>query len=254
MNNAPIRGFRLGIERIDRVEKELYRKLPHESLIYYGDRKKLSVRRQKPRRGDRLCRSGRQAADRPRRQTDRRRLQRRDGDGDRSPEAELRAAAGRARTGRKSRRRRWHRAAGDRNSGDGGDAERPSVPRNVATLCRPGENLTQVGEGFVELVESNREQTPEALARVNKLLRPMLDAGADQSLGCTHYPFLAAHAPGNRGTAGQPGESGGGDRTAGRGPAARWLQAEPELPSTIMTSADETYRQRLIAKASRYGR
>mgnify|MGYP001009548754 CR=1 FL=1 len=41
--------------------------------------------------------------------------------------------------------------------------------------------LTQVGEGFVELVESNREQTPEALARVDKLLRPMLDAGADQS-------------------------------------------------------------------------
>ena len=114
--------------------------------------------------------------------------------------------------------------------------------------------LTQVGEGFVELVESNREQTPEALARVDKLLRPMLDAGADQIvLGCTHYPFLAAAM---RRVIGER-------RVDLVNPAAAIerqaeallrrfdLQAEPEHTPQydFMTSADETYRQRLIAKS-----
>ena len=114
--------------------------------------------------------------------------------------------------------------------------------------------LTQVGEGFVELVESNREQTPEALARVDKLLRPMLDAGADQIvLGCTHYPFLSAAM---RRVIGER-------RVDLVNPAAAIerqaeallrrfdLQAEPEHTPQydFMTSADETYRQRLIAKS-----
>lgn len=52
--------------------------------------------------------------------------------------------------------------------------------------------LTQVGEGFVELVEGNREESPEAQAQVQRLLEPMIAQGADQIvLGCTHYPFLA---------------------------------------------------------------
>ncbi|MDE5730962.1 MAG: glutamate racemase [Alistipes sp.] len=62
------------------------------------------------------------------------------------------------------------------------------------TAARYGENirvLAAVGEGFVELVEENREDTPEALAAVARVLEPMIAAGADQIvLGCTHYPFL----------------------------------------------------------------
>ena len=47
------------------------------------------------------------------------------------------------------------------------------------------------GRGFVELVEADREQTPEAEACVREAVEPMLRRGADQIvLGCTHYPFL----------------------------------------------------------------
>ncbi len=45
--------------------------------------------------------------------------------------------------------------------------------------------------GFVELVEEDRETTPEAEACVREAIAPMLARGADQIvLGCTHYPFL----------------------------------------------------------------
>ncbi|MDR0511038.1 MAG: glutamate racemase [Rikenellaceae bacterium] len=50
-----------------------------------------------------------------------------------------------------------------------------------------------VGTGFVELVEGDREGTPEALEAVRRVVEPLLERGADQLvLGCTHYPFLAA--------------------------------------------------------------
>ena len=52
--------------------------------------------------------------------------------------------------------------------------------------------IARVGEGFVELVERNRERTEEAYRRVERLLTPMIEAGADRIvLGCTHYPVLA---------------------------------------------------------------
>ena len=52
--------------------------------------------------------------------------------------------------------------------------------------------IARVGEGFVELVEQNRERTEEAYRRVERLLMPMIEAGADRIvLGCTHYPFLS---------------------------------------------------------------
>lgn len=52
--------------------------------------------------------------------------------------------------------------------------------------------IARVGEGFVELVEQNRERTEEAYRRVERLLTPMIEAGADRIvLGCTHYPFLS---------------------------------------------------------------
>lgn len=53
------------------------------------------------------------------------------------------------------------------------------------------EVVTAAGRGFVELVESDREHTPEAEACVRAAVAEMLDRGADQIvLGCTHYPFL----------------------------------------------------------------
>ena len=53
------------------------------------------------------------------------------------------------------------------------------------------EVLTVPGRGFVELVEADREQTPEAEVCVREAVEPMLRRGADQIvLGCTHYPFL----------------------------------------------------------------
>ncbi len=52
--------------------------------------------------------------------------------------------------------------------------------------------LTAVGRGFVELVEGDREDTPEARQTVAQVLEPLLQQGADRIvLGCTHYPFLA---------------------------------------------------------------
>lgn len=53
------------------------------------------------------------------------------------------------------------------------------------------EVVTAPGRGFVELVEEDREATPEAEACVRAAVAPMLERGADQIvLGCTHYPFL----------------------------------------------------------------
>ncbi len=52
--------------------------------------------------------------------------------------------------------------------------------------------IETVGEGFVELVENEQENSPEAYEIVRRAVWPMLEAGADRIvLGCTHYPFLA---------------------------------------------------------------
>ena len=62
------------------------------------------------------------------------------------------------------------------------------------TAAKYGEGIEVLmvpGWGFVELVEGNRESTPEAEACVRAAVEPMLARGADQIvLGCTHYPFL----------------------------------------------------------------
>ena len=51
--------------------------------------------------------------------------------------------------------------------------------------------LKAVGEGFVEAVEQNEENTPETEALVRKAVTPFVAGGADKIvLGCTHYPFL----------------------------------------------------------------
>lgn len=51
--------------------------------------------------------------------------------------------------------------------------------------------LKAVGEGFVEAVERNEENTAETEALVRKAVLPLVEGGADKIvLGCTHYPFL----------------------------------------------------------------
>ena len=74
------------------------------------------------------------------------------------------------------------------------DCKMVVVACNTATAARYGsgiEVLTYPGTGFVELVEGDREDTPEAEAAVRAAVEPMLARGADQIvLGCTHYPFL----------------------------------------------------------------
>lgn len=53
------------------------------------------------------------------------------------------------------------------------------------------EILSAEGRGFVELVEQNLEEGPEAEAAVRTVIEPLLARGVDQLvLGCTHYPFL----------------------------------------------------------------
>ena len=114
--------------------------------------------------------------------------------------------------------------------------------------------ISRVGEGFVEMVEQNLERTEEAYRRVERLLTPMIEAGADRIvLGCTHYPFLseAMHRV-------------IGDRDVRLvNPAAaveqrtETLLCEGGIEASggsrpvyeFMTSADEAYRQRLVAKS-----
>ena len=63
--------------------------------------------------------------------------------------------------------------------------------RAEATYGAEVKILKGVGEGFVEAVERNEENTPETEALVRKAVEPLVADGADKIvLGCTHYPFL----------------------------------------------------------------
>ena len=63
--------------------------------------------------------------------------------------------------------------------------------RTAERYGRGVEVVASPGRGFVELVEADRERTPEAEACVRAAVGEMLARGADQIvLGCTHYPFL----------------------------------------------------------------
>lgn len=51
--------------------------------------------------------------------------------------------------------------------------------------------LQSEGVGFVELVESGKCNSELAQQTISRVIEPMLQQGADQIvLGCTHYPFL----------------------------------------------------------------
>ena len=64
--------------------------------------------------------------------------------------------------------------------------------RTAAKYADDVKILTAVGEGFVEAVENDAENEPATEEIVRRVLKPLLDGGADKIvLGCTHYPFLA---------------------------------------------------------------
>lgn len=127
------------------------------------------------------------------------------------------------------------------------------------TAARYGEGIevvTAPGTGFVELVEANREDTPEAEACVRRAVAAMLDRGADQIvLGCTHYPFLMPVlervAAGRGVTIIDPSPAVA--RRVGQLLDQSGLRAERgHAPKyTFHTFADEAYRQQLECKATR---
>ena len=111
-----------------------------------------------------------------------------------------------------------------------------------------------VGEGFVELVESDMEHTEEAERLVRKAVEPLLDRGVDKLvLGCTHYPFLRPtieHIVAGKGIDVI-------DSGAAVARRVEWLldrydiaAAEDNIPAMrYITFADEEYRKRLEHKA-----
>lgn len=53
------------------------------------------------------------------------------------------------------------------------------------------EIIRAVGEGFVEAVEGDQEQSPATRQKVEAVIEPLIKSGVDVIvLGCTHYPFL----------------------------------------------------------------
>jgi glutamate racemase len=69
----------------------------------------------------------------------------------------------------------------------------PNVTRLLNRYGVDVEILTQAGTGLVEQVEKGELSGERTRALVQKLVRPMMEKGADVLvLGCTHYPFLRA--------------------------------------------------------------
>ncbi len=126
--------------------------------------------------------------------------------------------------------------------------------RTAAKYGAGVELITAPGRGFVELVEANREATPEAEVCVRAAVDEMLVRGVDQIvLGCTHYPFLLPVL--------QRVVAGRGVTIVDPSPAVArrvvqllddgGLRADPahEAVFTFETFADEAYRAKLLAKA-----
>lgn len=113
-----------------------------------------------------------------------------------------------------------------------------------------------VGEGFVEIVEEDRESTAEAMVAVHRVVDPIIDSGIDKIvLGCTHYPFLK---PLIRAVIGGRNIEiiDSGEAVARR---VKWLlerydiaaNADNKAECRFISFASEEYRARLEHKASR---
>lgn len=63
--------------------------------------------------------------------------------------------------------------------------------KNIQTL-NAQKIVYEIGcPGLVEIVESNKIETPEAKRLVEKYVNPLIEQGVEKIiLGCTHYPFL----------------------------------------------------------------
>ena len=71
-------------------------------------------------------------------------------------------------------------------------AEGPLYDRVLKAYARDVRVLTQVAPELVTLAEEGTGDTPQGRAVIERLVSPMVEAGADQIvLGCTHFPFLA---------------------------------------------------------------
>lgn len=127
------------------------------------------------------------------------------------------------------------------------------------TAARYGSGIEVIaapGRGFVELVEADREESPEAEAAVRAATAEMLARGADRIvLGCTHYPFLL---PVLRRVVGERGAEIVDPSPAVARRVAELLDlhglraAAGHRPAyAFLTFADEAYRRRLEAKAAR---
>lgn len=126
--------------------------------------------------------------------------------------------------------------------------------RTAARYGRGVEVVAAPGTGFVELVENNMEDTPEADETVNWAMAGMLDRGADQIvLGCTHYPFLLPaieRIVAGRGVTVIDPSPAVARRTAQLLDRFALLAAPGREPVyTFHTFADEAYRLRLERKA-----
>ncbi|MEZ3440887.1 glutamate racemase [Alistipes sp.] len=126
--------------------------------------------------------------------------------------------------------------------------------RTAALYGRGIEVVTAPGRGFVELVESDREATPEAEECVRRAVEPMLERGADQIvLGCTHYPFLLPvleRIVAGRGVAIVDPSPAVARRVAELLDRYGLRAAADHVPACeFLTFADEAYRSRLELKA-----
>ena len=116
------------------------------------------------------------------------------------------------------------------------------------------EVIKAVGEGFVEAVESNQEQSPATRQKVAAVIEPLIKSGVDVIvLGCTHYPFLKSvirNVVGERGV--QIIDSGEAVEKRVESLLDKYdirASEENDAQYEFLTFADDDYRERLRRKA-----
>jgi glutamate racemase len=71
-------------------------------------------------------------------------------------------------------------------------AEGPLYRRVLQRYASDAQVITQVAPELVRIAEEQSQDTPESCAVIAEIVRPMIEAGADEIvLACTHFPFLA---------------------------------------------------------------
>lgn len=116
------------------------------------------------------------------------------------------------------------------------------------------EVIKAVGEGFVEAVESDQEQSPATRQKVEAVIEPLIKNGVDVIvLGCTHYPFLKSvirNVVGERGV--QIIDSGEAVEKRVESLLDKYdirASEENDAQYEFLTFADDDYRERLRRKA-----